>query len=373
MIGHPAHSVVFVVPDAIDDAERVSGGNVYDRRLRDGLRAAGCEVRMLPVADAAGAVAEALAPLPDDAVTLIDGLLVAREPDAVAAAGARLRVVVLAHMVAADLADRERDALRAARLIVTTSGWTRSELIAQDGAEPHRIVVARPGTDPARATAVSEQGGRLLCVATVAPHKGQDLLVRALAEFADRTGWSCTLAGSLLVAPDYVDGLTRDIAAAGLSDRIRFAGILTGDALEAAYGAADLVILPSRSESYGMAAAEALAHGLPVLATGVGGIPEAIDGSEAGMIVSPDDPWALAVVLRQWWASGELRRRRTAAARAAREAARSWGDATGIVASALAAVAGAADEPPAALAGLAGLSGLPGHAGRAAARGEQRS
>lgn len=348
-------SVFFVVPDAIDDPQRVSGGNMYDRRLRDGLRAAGWEVRMLLVtARGRGWTARTLSQLPEGALVLVDGLLAGREPEALSTHAARLRLVVLAHMVpheprdheAGDrelddheLSEEQHDALRAAQLIITTSAWTRSELIAQDAADPHRIVVAHPGADPAPATVASDSGGRLLCVAAVAPHKGQDLLVRALAGLADRGDWTCRFVGSLQVAPDFVDALTSVVEAAGLADRIAFTGVLTGPALEAEYGRADLVVLPSRSESYGMAVAEALQHGIPVLATGVGGIPEAIPPGDAAMIVPPDDPWALSVVLQQWWASRDRRSERKAAALTARSESRSWAATTGIVAAALAGVA----------------------------------
>ncbi len=208
-------------------------------------------------------------------------------------------------------------------------------MLEQDAADPHRIVVAHPGTDPAPATAASASGGRLLCVAAVAPHKGQDLLVRTLIGFADRDDWTCTIAGSLHVDPDFVEALTTQIDAVGLTDRIRFAGVLTGRDLEAAYAGADLMVLPSRTESYGMAVAEALAHGVPVLATAVGGLPEAIAVPEAAVLVPPDDVWALHLVLQQWWADPERRRTRTAAALEARADGRSWRTTTSIVAAAL--------------------------------------
>lgn len=335
--------VHFVVPDTIDDPRQVSGGNRYDRRVRDGLRADGWTVHMLLVTGrGTGWTARALAALPEGALALIDGLLVSREPEAIVAHRSRLRIVVLAHMVAAPtdpgdgmLGDSDLAALRAARRIVATSAWTRSRLLEQDAADPHRIVVAHPGVDPAPATTASAGGGRLLCVATVAPHKGQDLLLRALAGFADRDDWTCTLVGSLTVAPDFVAALTAVIDAAGLAGRIRFEGVLDPHALADAYGEADLVVLPSRSESYGMAVAEALAHGVPVLATGVGGIPEAIAREDAAMIVPPDDAWALRVVLQQWWASAPRRDALKAAALEARDAGRRWEDTIAVLASAL--------------------------------------
>lgn len=339
-------SVFFVVPDAIDDDQRVSGGNVYDQRVRDGLRADGWEVRMVLVTDRGeGWTARALAQLPEGALVLVDGLLATREPEALIAHRARLCLVVLVHMVTGELGGDQAAALRAARLIIATSGWTRSELLEQDAADPHRIVVAHPGAGPAPVTAASASGGRLLCVAAVAPHKGQDLLVRALIGFADRDDWTCTIVGSLHVDPDFVEALTTQVDAVGLSDRIRFAGVLSGRDLEAAYAGADLMVLPSRTESYGMAVAEALAHGVPVLATAVGGLPEAIAVPEAAVLVPPDDVWALHVVLQQWWADPERRRARRAAALEARATGRSWRTTTSIVAAALEAAGAQAGGP----------------------------
>lgn len=338
----PERHVFFLVPDAIDDPERVSGGNVYDRRLRQGLGELGWEVTTMPVADAALAAeptAHALSQLADGALVLIDGLLVAREPAALIHHRARLLVVVLAHMVAPvtpDLSDPERDALRGARHIVATSNWTRAELIAQDAADPRRIVVAHPGADPAPVTVASPSGGRLLCVGAVTPLKGHDVLIEALAELSDVDGWTLSIVGSLTVAPDHVTELRTAITSAGLDRRVEFRGVLTGDALEDAYGQADLVVMPSRVESYGMAVAEALAHGIPVLASGVGGISEAIAGSEAGMIVPSDDPWALAVVLRDWLSRPSRRRDLKAAALQARDAARPWNATSAAVSSVLA-------------------------------------
>ncbi|HKT56151.1 MAG TPA: glycosyltransferase family 1 protein, partial [Microbacterium sp.] len=90
--------VRFVVPKGIDDPHRVSGGNVYDRRVRDGLRERGWTVEVREVADAAG-VAEAVGRT--DGTVLVDGLAAGWAPDELDAAAARIRLVVLAHMIAA--------------------------------------------------------------------------------------------------------------------------------------------------------------------------------------------------------------------------------------------------------------------------------
>ncbi|MCY7403722.1 MAG: glycosyltransferase family 4 protein [Cryobacterium sp.] len=328
----------FVVPGAIDDPDRVSGGNVYDRHVRDGLRNTGWDVRMVLIAEESGPLAtRALSELPDGALVLIDGLIAVRESSALAAQSTRLRMIVLAHMVAsltsglsadrthlADLVDREGTALKSADRVIATSGWTRSELISRSLVQPRDVVTAYPGTDPAPATIASRAGGRLLCVGVVAPHKGQDVLVRAVARLKEVSDWTCTFVGSLSTEPDFVADLKRTVRGEQLATRVSFAGTLAGRSLDAAYGRADLVVAPSRTESFGMVVAEALARGIPVVASRVGGIPEALSSSGAGMLVPANDSAAFETVLREWWASPPLRTELTTAAVEARATVRSW-------------------------------------------------
>lgn len=346
----------FAVPDGIDDPARVSGGNVYDARLRDGLRDAGWDVRMPAIPDAGGALERALEALPDQGLALVDGLLVARAPIAMRRHADRLRLAVLAHMPPPE-DPAARDAFRAARRVIATSAWTRSELIVQGAGEPGRIDVARPGTDVAAAAVEpSADGGRLLCVGVVAPHKGQDVLVAALSACGDVPGWSCTIAGSLDVEPAFADDVQDAVADAGLTDRIRFAGVLPRADLDAEYRRADLLVAPSRAESFGMAITEALARGVPVVATGVGGIPEAIDGSEGAVTVPSGDPWALERVLRRWWESPGWRTHLAVGALLGRERMRTWADTASAVSAAL---AGLAAEPAAVRPGPVGSAARP--------------
>jgi glycosyltransferase involved in cell wall biosynthesis len=134
----------------------------------------------------------------------------------------------------------------------------------------------------------------------------------------DDLAWRCTCVGALDPERAYVRRLEDVRRSLGLADRVRFTGPLTGADLEARYAAADLVVLPSRTETYGMVAAEALAHGLPVVASAVGGLPVTVGtvsgGRRPGLLVPPDDPVALATALRSWLEDAELRSclRRTA-------------------------------------------------------------
>lgn len=361
--------VSFVVPDGIDDPDRVSGGNVYDQHIRDELRMSGWDVQLIKVAGCdEPQLSQALSRLPDQALVLIDGLVAVCEPDALVDHSRRLRIIVLAHMVAsllrdptdgADTAtrfadrgtdirdDHESRALHAARRVIATSNWTRSELITRNLAEAQRIVVAQPGTEPAPARAPSSSGNRLLCVGVVAPHKGQDVLLQALARLTDVERWVCTIVGSRSSAPAYFAELMSMAESAGIADRVAFTGALTGARLADAYSRADLVVVPSRSESYGLVVAEALARGIPVVATNIGGIPEAISRSAAGIVVPPEDPWALEVVLRQWWTSAARRAALNDEALRAREASKSWNAVAAVVASKLDEVAREGSELPA--------------------------
>lgn len=339
------NAVHFLVPAGVD--ELPSGGNRYDQRVADGLATAGWQVHRHPIAGCfpepadgiEATLARLLAGLPDGAVLLVDGLVAASAPDALVGVAGRLRLVVLVHM----LQPADRPVLAAAAAVITTSCWSRQQLLARQPLPPAAVRVARPGADRARPAAGTEAGGRLLCVAALAPHKGQDLLLAALAELADRS-WQCALVGPLDRDPAFVARIRRQSAAAGIADRIFLAGPAGAAELDRAYRSADLLVLPSRAESYGMVITEALGHAVPVLATEVGGVGEAIGRAEngplAGLLVPPEDPAALAEALRRWLDNGPLRARLRAAARLRRTALAGWSDTTERIAAVLLEVCG---------------------------------
>lgn len=327
-----------VVPDGFDDPHRVSGGSIYDRRLARTLPAHGWQVG---VVRAGADPAAALAALPEGSAVLLDGLVARRIPAAVEAEAERLRVVVLAHMVSAafpaahpDDVEGERRALCAARHVIATSDWTRDEVTAHAGVPGERITVAVPGTDDAPAAEGTPSGTALLCLGVVAPHKGQDVLVDTLA-LLDRTpSWTCMIAGSLTTHPAFAQRV-RDIAAgAGVADRVRMPGVLTGAELADAYRRTDLLVAPSRVEASGMAIAEALRRGIPVVATSAGGIPQTVAGG-AATLVPPGQPAALRDVLDRWMTDPSLRRRVKAEALGARTRLPRWADTAAVVADAL--------------------------------------
>jgi glycosyltransferase involved in cell wall biosynthesis len=341
-------AVHVIVPEGIDDPARPSGGNTYDRRVCDGLAGLGWTVAVhetpgsWPEPDVAAcrALAETLARIPDGAVTLLDGLVASAVPEVLMPEAVRLRLVALVHMPIGDA--RERAALATAAAVVTTSRWARGALVDVHGLPPGRVHVAEPGVDPAAPAPGTPGGTTLLCVAAVTRGKGHDVLLDALAAMAELP-WRCRCVGSLDRDPEFAERLRLRVDRGGLGGRMAFPGPAAGAALDRSYAGADLLVLPSRSESYGMVVTEALARGIPVVAADVGGVREALghgaDGERPGALVPPGDPVALAIALRMWLGDAVLRRAWRRAASERRATLARWPATTTVLAGVLAGAA----------------------------------
>ena len=337
-------TVHFVVPADLDDPAKPTGGNIYDRRIYEGLTDAGWSVIKhavpgawpWPDAAAVDTLARLISSIADRAVVLIDDLIASTVPDLLVPEANRLRLVVLVHMSlgeappghqVADAEAREGAVLSAVGSVVTTSSWTRDRLLLRYPLSPSKVHVAAPGVDPAELASGTEGGEELLCVAAVTAHKGHDVLLAALAATTDLP-WRCVCVGTLDREPDFVEDLRRRAEQAGIADRVCFAGLRVGPDLAAAYATADVLVLPSHAETYGMVVTEALARGLPVITTAVGGLPEALghtrDGGRPGLLVPPGDSGALADALRTWLTDAGLRQSLRAAARARRATLTGW-------------------------------------------------
>jgi len=349
-------AVHVVVPEGIHDPARPSGGNTYDRHLFRGLRSLGWSVYehgvrgCWPRPDAASfaALARVVERIPDAAAVLLDGLVASTAPEVLVPQARRLRLVVLVHMPlghrpaddgAGEALMRECAVLSVAAAVVTTSVWTRHRLLALYPLRAEAVHVAEPAVDAADLATGTAAGGALLCVAAVTFDKGHDVLLDALATMSDLS-WHCMCVGRLDPEPAFVEGLRRRSLDGGLADRVSFAGPRTGADLNRSYATADLMVLASRAETYGMVVTEALARGVPVVAADVGGLTEALghgaDGIRPGMLVPPDDPAALAAALRAWLGDAELRRRLRQAARERRESLPGWSTTTSVIAGVLA-------------------------------------
>jgi glycosyltransferase involved in cell wall biosynthesis len=342
-------TVHVVVPAMIDDASRPSGGNVYDRRLCTELGTGGWAVEEHSLAGSwprpsaadeadLAALLESLA----GGVVLVDGLIASAAPALVSRYTDRTHLVVVVHqplgLVSPELRRSEGAMLRRVGGVVVTSAWTREWLARHERVPADRVHVAVPGADPAEVAPGTASGGALVCVGAVTREKGHDVLLQALEDLA-ALAWTCTCIGSLDIEP----GFARDVVArAGdLGGRVSFAGAVGRDQVDAAYRSADVLLLPSRAETYGMVVTEALARGLPVIASAVGGVPEALGhgpgGVVPGMLVPPDDPALLAGALGAWLTDATVRSRARTAARDRRLALPHWADTAAGVARVLAA------------------------------------
>jgi glycosyltransferase involved in cell wall biosynthesis len=345
----------FVLPDGIDDATRPSGGNTYDRNLCRGFTSLGWSVHEHPVPgfwsepDAASfaGLEAVMRRIPDASLAVLDGLVASPSPHVLMAHARRLRLVVLVHMPlglrpkadkAGEICTAERAALSAAAAVVATSGWSRDRLMELYALPPDRLHVAEPGVHSAKPATGTAAGQMLLTVAAVTWDKGHDVLLDALARIPDLS-WRWVCVGSLDRDPELVEALRRRSCEHGLADRVRFAGTATGADLDRAYSEADVMVLASRAETFGMVVTEALARGVPVIATEVGGVTEALghgsDGSQPGLVVPADDPMALADALRSWLTDAELRARLRRLARERRASLHGWSDTTSVIAGVL--------------------------------------
>lgn len=292
--------------------DRTSGGTLYDMRvagaLRDRVRVHALAPRFPHPTPADVAEADAVfSALPDGAVAVVDGLALGVLPEVAARHRDRLRLVALVHHPLAletgldpATADRyrasERTVLACVRHVIVTSPVTADTLTASYGVDPAAVTAVLPGVDPAPPAVGSGDGTlALLAAGTLIPRKGHDVLLRALAPLADRP-WRLIIAGADDVDRETTAALRSLVETLGLTDRVALTGALSRAALDAAYHAADVFVLASHYEGYGMVLSEALARGLPVVSTTGGAIPRTVPEG-AGVLVPPGDAAALSAAL----------------------------------------------------------------------------
>lgn len=339
------------------DLATPTGGYGYDRRMIAELKALGWQVDVVslgdgfPRPDAAqkAFAGRTLAALPGAHPVLVDGLALGVLPDAAAAVHARRPLIALVHHplalesgLSASDADAmrvsERATLACANAVVVTSAPTARLLVQDYGVAEGRISVARPGTERAKTERVRRGGPvRLLSIGALVQRKGFDVLVAALATLGDLP-WRLVIAGDRTRSPAVAQRIETEIASHKLGDRIELLGAVSDGRIAALYAEADLFVLASRFEGYGMAYAEALAHGLPVIGTTGGATPETVP-RDAGILVAPDDVPALAAALRRLIGNAAERERMAGAARAAAAKLPTWAESAKVLAGAIEAVA----------------------------------
>ncbi|MBM3537692.1 MAG: glycosyltransferase family 4 protein [Alphaproteobacteria bacterium] len=302
-----SEAIHFAVPGALDQA---TGGYRYDAAIVAGLRALGHEVVVhelagrFPLADAP-AVAAARAALKKigRGRAVIDGLAL---PAFAGLLGGKRRIAGLVHhplWLESGMARRTADELRRLEsgmlkqlaTVIVTSQATRLDVMAL-GVDPGSIAVVEPGTAPGAVRWRGAGVARLLSVGTLTPRKAHDLLLRALAKQRHR-GWRLICAGSVTRNVHHARALRALVTRLRLGARVRFTGEVPPRTLARLYAGSDLFILPSLHEGYGMAFAEALARGVPVVGSHAGALSDVVP-RPAGILVPPGRVTALSSTLR---------------------------------------------------------------------------
>ncbi len=322
--------LIFAVPGSL---ETLTGGFIYDRRIIEELKKSGLDVSVLnlgegfpkPTAGVRATATAALTSLPKGVPVIVDGLALGVLPAAAAALSKTNPLIALVHhplALESGLEDTEKKvlvmsetaALSFARAVIVTSSMTSDVVLADYGVQRERITIAEPGTDKA---AFAEGSGdivvSLLSVGAITPRKNFEALVAALA-MIDATSWRLTIVGALDRSPETVTRLRERIAAEGLQKKILLAGSVERTVLEALYDMADAFVSASDYEGYGMAYAEAIARGLPVVGTTGGATVQTVPKA-AGLLVAPGDTGALANALEALVADPDMRAGMATAAR----------------------------------------------------------
>lgn len=327
-----------------------SGGNVYNAALARELAVLGTDVELCradggwPVGDVEdrrrfGELLHTLQREVPAAVVIVDGLIASGAPEQLEQAAAEGHPAwILTHMPLAGHEDLERRAMKSAAGVLCTSSWAAQLLRDKYGLEHIRVVL--PGVDAAQ-PATGSDPPRLIAVAALLPNKNQLLLLRVLAQLKD-LAWTAALVGSDSADPSYARDVRSALVDLGLGSRVRLTGQLTREQLDDEWQAADLSLLISRSETYGLVVTESLARGIPVVVRAGTGAVEALNagavasfgeaaGTKGGEAAIPGaavelatDTAPLAGVLRRWLTDQELRGSWQAAALASRQRLPGW-------------------------------------------------
>lgn len=277
---------------------------------------------------------------------LIDGIIASAAPDEVSAAtAAGCRVAVLVHLPLPaesgltpdrreQLHSAECRSLHAAQTVVATSQWAADDLIQRYRLP--RVHVALPGTDPA-ALARGSDPPVIFFLGALTPRKNPSMIVQALSGLLDLP-WQLVLAGP---SPDsaylgelhqLAEQIQQKSTCPGVQ-RVRICGPLHGVDLQDAWHRADLLVLPSLAETYGMVITEALAHGIPAMVSAGTGSQDALTGVGTpiraglpvpGAAIPADDPQQWAHALASWLTDTDLRQHWRSSATSHRDTLQGW-------------------------------------------------
>ncbi|SDR21641.1 glycosyltransferase family 4 protein [Pseudovibrio sp. Tun.PSC04-5.I4] len=335
----------FIFPGDINTA---SGGYRYDREIIRGLQAQNWEVSLIslegaypnPTHEDKALAQHAVDDLPESSLVVIDGLALGASPELAEHVARKHRLIALVHhplclesgidpRLAADLKTLEIAALKYATHVIVTSSATKTNFEELMGVPSQNISVVLPGTDRPDLSCLqrkntSSEPVKLLCVGSLVPRKGQLHLVEAMSKLQDLE-WQLDLIGSTSFAPDYAVQVRKRIAHYGLSDRINLRGGIPKAELTGFYERADVFVLPTYYEGYGMAFAEAMSFGLPVIASGDGAVSSTVPSS-AGIHFKVGDESELKDALHLLLTDSTRRQELSKGAAAAARALPDWNE-----------------------------------------------
>lgn len=311
-------TVVFAVPGKLD---QLTGGYLFDRRVVESFRDRDSAIRVaelpgaFPLVDlvAINAAKDLVSSLKQEEVLVIDGLALPAFASLLPLKQGGRSIGFIHHPLFLEtnlmkdldryFSDLESALWSSLDGIICASPSTARTVISA-GICHKKVLVASPGVDlptlPQQRYLKGTHGVkalRLLCVATVTARKGHIFLIQALSQLRHKP-WTLDCYGCLDRDPDSVKMVRRSITQYGLADRISLHGEISPEQLSSAWLQADVFVLPSLHEGYGMVLTEAIAHGLPVVSTLAGAIPETLPQS-ASCLVEPSNSLALANVLSE--------------------------------------------------------------------------
>ena len=341
--------IVFAVPG---DLSTATGGYTYDRRVIEELQSLGFAVTVVdlgggfprPSEATRRAALDKLAAVPAGTPIIVDGLALGVMPQIAQLRGRNPLIGLVHHPLALETGlapsdvecfrKSERAALASMDRVIVTSPTIARVLIEGYGVAPGIIEIAPPGIDPVRCglRGAARVGGTvsLLSVGIVVTRKGYDVLIAALASLSTLP-WHLRIVGDLQRDPAEAARLEADITKRGLAPRVSLEGVVSAERLAELYAAADLFVLASRYEGYGMAFAQAIAHGVPIIGTTSGAIAQTVPAG-TGILVPPDDITALASALHELICKEPERMRLAENARAAAKRLPTWQAAAAIFA-----------------------------------------
>lgn len=328
------------------DLDTLTGGYLYDKQILQGLEDQGWAVQRMSLCgafpDADPAVLEQaardLSKVDPSSPLVIDGLALGGMGEMARAFEQRGFIALVHHPLALEsgiseqlarrLRETEAAALSHARHIIVTSPTTAHTLQSMFGIAPDNISVVVPGVErPAVAPEPAQHKNQrpvLLSVGSVIARKGYDVLVNALASLPD-LDWELHIVGDTERDAPTAQSLRQQIDALGLQDQVTLLGSVDPHTLQAHYRQADLFVLASHYEGYGMAYAEAMQWGLAVIGTTGGAISQTV-APGCGLLVNPGDVEQLAQALRTLMTQPDLRAQMSHAALAHARQLPDWDD-----------------------------------------------